>query len=244
MKYIDKSSIPVPKVLTTKGAEATTKDMDVYAVDPNHEFQFDPQIYRDKTVKDILKRLQKNTCCFCEAKVTQVAYGAVEHFRPKGGFQKAKGEPLQKPGYFWLAYDWDNLLFTCQICNSSYKKNLFPLVDETQRAHNQAFSIMHEKPVIINPSMEDPSLHISFHKEIPYGKTYRGKETIQLLGLDRNEGLNEDRLEKLTKMKAMEEIATLVDNQVAYQYFKNTLINCITNGEYTLMYKTNFNKHL
>ncbi|MCS3200444.1 hypothetical protein [Candidatus Bacteroides intestinigallinarum] len=92
--------------------------------------------------------------------------------------------------------------------------------------------------------MEDPSLHISFHKEIPYGKTYRGKETIQLLGLDRNEGLNEDRLEKLTKMKSMEEIATLVDNQAAYQYFKNTLINCITNGEYTLMYKTNFNKHL
>ena len=42
----------------------------------------------------------------------------------------------------------------------------------------------------------------------------------------------------------MEEIATLVDNQAAYQYFKNTLINCITNGEYTLMYKTNFNKHL
>ncbi|MCS3200443.1 hypothetical protein [Candidatus Bacteroides intestinigallinarum] len=64
MKYIDKSSIPVPKVLTTKGAEATTKDMDVYAVDPNHEFQFDPQIYGDKTVKDILKKIAEKYMLF------------------------------------------------------------------------------------------------------------------------------------------------------------------------------------
>ncbi|MEG1401002.1 hypothetical protein [Bacteroides sp.] len=244
MKYIDKTGIPIPTVLTTEGVAETTKNEAAYIANPNCEFTFKSRIYGHKDVKDALKIIQKDTCCFCESKVTPVGYGDIEHFRPKGAFQRAKGESLHKPGYFWLAYDWSNLLFACQVCNSSYKKNLFPLVDETKRAHGHAFSISHEEPIIINPSMEEPSLHIDFYQEIPYGKTPRGKETIQLIGLDRDQGLNENRLEKLTIMKTIENIAILGGNQAAYQFFKNSLVDRINYGEYTLMLKSSFSTHL
>lgn len=244
MKYIDKLGIPIPAVLTIEGVVETTKNKAAYAVNPNYKFLFNSDIYGHNDVKTALKKIQKDTCCFCESKITEVAYGDIEHFRPKGAFQIAKGDPLQRPGYFWLAYDWGNLLFACQICNSSYKKNLFPLVDETKRAHSHAFSINHEEPIIINPLMEEPSMHIGFYQEIPYGKTQRGKETIQLLGLDRAGGLNEGRLEKLAVMKTVENIAILAGNQAAYQTFKNSLIDRINYGEYTMMLKSNFGTHL
>lgn len=232
MKYIDKSGIPIPAVLTTDGVTKTARNKAEYAANQNCEFSFDSDIYGHNDVKAALKTIQKDTCCFCESKVTQVAYGDIEHFRPKSAFKTTKGQPLQKPGYFWLAYDWNNLLFSCQVCNTSYKGNLFPLIDETKRAHSHAFSISHEEPIIINPSMEEPSLHIDFYQEIPYGKTQRGKETIQLLGLDRAGGLNESRLEKLAIMKSIENIAILAGNQAAYQIFKDRLINSINYGEY------------
>jgi hypothetical protein len=53
-------------------------------------------------------------CAYCEAPTTMVAYGDVEHFRPKSI-------------YWWLAYCYDNHLFSCQICNGTYKGDNFPV---------------------------------------------------------------------------------------------------------------------
>jgi hypothetical protein len=43
---------------------------------------------------------------------------------------------LEQPGYFWLAYVWANLFLACQLCNQSFKKNLFPLADPAKRARS------------------------------------------------------------------------------------------------------------
>lgn len=53
-------------------------------------------------------------CAYCEANTKVVAHGDVEHYRPKSI-------------YWWLAYTYDNYLFSCQICNQSYKSNNFPI---------------------------------------------------------------------------------------------------------------------
>jgi hypothetical protein len=56
-------------------------------------FDFDPKIYGDTRVKSALVKAQRGKCCFCESTVGHIAYGHVEHFRPKGGFrQKASGK--------------------------------------------------------------------------------------------------------------------------------------------------------
>ena len=61
-----------------------------------------------------LLKAQHDKCCFCESKVTQVAYGDVEHYRPKAGYRQEHGAPLGRPGYYLLAYEWSNLMFCCQ----------------------------------------------------------------------------------------------------------------------------------
>ncbi len=94
-------------------------------------FAFKKNIYGHKSVKDSLKKAQHQKCCFCERKAET---GDIEHLRPKNAYQQKEGEPLSKPGYYWLAYEWDNLFFCCEKCNRSYKRNLFPLLDESKRA--------------------------------------------------------------------------------------------------------------
>jgi hypothetical protein len=74
-------------------------------------FDFKSSVW--KKAKEQLKRESYNKCAYCEADTTVVAHGDVEHFRPKSI-------------YWWLAYCYDNYLFSCQICNQVYKKNHFP----------------------------------------------------------------------------------------------------------------------
>ena len=69
---------------------------------------------RWKKVKDQLKLEAYDKCAYCEAPNSMVAYGDVEHYRPKSV-------------YWWLAYNYDNYLVSCQLCNQSYKSDNFPV---------------------------------------------------------------------------------------------------------------------
>lgn len=53
-------------------------------------------------------------CAYCETPTSVVAYGDVEHFRPKSE-------------YWWLAYCYENYLASCTICNQRYKKDHFSI---------------------------------------------------------------------------------------------------------------------
>lgn len=53
---------------------------------------FDGDIYGDKSVKEILKTMQYDKCCFCESKITHIDYGDVEHFRPKAAYKQNKND--------------------------------------------------------------------------------------------------------------------------------------------------------
>ncbi len=180
-----------PKRLIEKGKPKTRGMKSAYT--RNHmaynigerTFQFESSIYGHKSVKGALDTAQHGKCCFCESKVKPTAHGDVEHFRPKGGYRQTADQQLERPGYYWLAYDWPNLYFSCQICNQSYKKNLFPLLDPTTRARNHHHDEAEEDAIFIDPGLEDPETHITFRAEFAFGKTNRGKETIEFLGLNR-----------------------------------------------------------
>jgi hypothetical protein len=94
-------------------------------------FSFDPAIYGDVAVKAALVAAQHKKCCFCESIVG--TDGDVEHFRPKAACRQTSGDALTRPGYYWLAYDWSNLLLACGPCNQRHKGNLFPLADPSRR---------------------------------------------------------------------------------------------------------------
>lgn len=199
MIKIDKSLVKVPNILAStnpasKGVLATEILITTYD-QGKRIFEFDANIYGNAEVKQTLKRIQHDKCCFCESKISHIAYGDVEHFRPKGGYQNALGKPLIQPGYYWLAYNFGNLLLACQICNQKYKRNFFPLLDESKRvkSHHDQGNLHLEDQLIIDPNKDNPEDHIYFDQEIPKSKDLKGELTIQRLGLDRDE-LNDYRL--------------------------------------------------
>ncbi|MFX1554713.1 MAG: hypothetical protein ACFFBV_12360, partial [Promethearchaeota archaeon] len=85
-------------------------------------------------------------CAYCETQIVSDQYGDMEHYRPKNAVTDENGEEIKKegengqtithPGYYWLAYDWQNLLLTCEMCNRPNpgnknigKHNKFPVRD-------------------------------------------------------------------------------------------------------------------
>ena len=93
------------------------------------------------------------------------------------------------PGYYWLAYDWKNLLFSCQICNQQFKKNHFGLEKEENRirSHHQADALKNEFPLLVDPTNDNPEKAVTFKREnaIPVEGSLRGKYMIEHLGLQR-----------------------------------------------------------
>jgi uncharacterized protein (TIGR02646 family) len=73
------------------------------------------------TAKKQLRVESDGKCAYCEGKASHVAHGDVEHFRPKSE-------------YWWLAYCYDNYVYSCQICNQSYKGKNFPCSATTRLA--------------------------------------------------------------------------------------------------------------
>ncbi len=202
-----------PPILRNRGVTQTNADKVAYDNAPQDyrsgakTFEFKKDIYGAKSVKNALTKAQHDKCCFCEAKVTHVAYGDVEHFRPKGGYRQDPGDPLDRPGYYWRAYAWENLFFSCQLCNQRYKKNLFPLRNAGQRARSHHDDSTAEEALFIDPGATNPEEFISFRQEYPYAINGNdlGRMTIDALGLDR-EALAErcrDRLAALLLVKSL-----------------------------------------
>jgi hypothetical protein len=92
-------SIKAPKILTTRGVAQIQQDCAAYDVSPadyrsgEKTFNFDAKVYGAESVKKALRRAQYDKCCYCESKkFLATSYGAVEHYRPKGAVQQARGQ--------------------------------------------------------------------------------------------------------------------------------------------------------
>ena len=195
-----------PAILDTngKGRKERGKLCRAYARTPEayrdrpKAFEFDRRVYGHRTVKDALIKAQHGKCCFCESKFLHVGYGDVEHFRPKGAVRQSRGASPGRPGYYWLAYEWPNLLVACPRCNREGKGDVFPLADASKRARSHRDDLAQEEPLLINPAEDDPEQYLSFRQEAAYAidGNLRGKATIEVLGLNR-EWLIERRRERL-----------------------------------------------
>lgn len=158
------------------------------------EFEFHPTYFRKVT--EGLRELYHNKCAYCESHAEQAAfYLTMDHYRPKG---KLKGE-LSHPGYYWLGYEWTNLLPACPKCNS-HKSSQFPVTGlrittppvrygKLDREACKASSNIHikEKPLLLHPEIDPPEKHLTFTTG---GKvkalTERGKATVKTCKLNRN----------------------------------------------------------
>lgn len=182
-------SLDIPNRLKTKGLTATNQLKQLFLQDKDYgkgikSFVFDSKIYGHSTIKKILLACHYEKCCFCEKKIES---GHVEHFRGKGGYQQSTTDKITKPGYYWLAYEWSNLFLSCAKCNSSFKRNFFPLSNPTARATSHLKDISKEKPLLIDPAKDNPEDFIEFIGFTPKAKNgnRKGQETITRIGLNR-----------------------------------------------------------
>ena len=164
-----------------------------------------PSYWLNPAVREALWKLHHGKCCYCERKREIKRESDIEHYRPKS----AVSEASDHPGYWWLAYEWSNYLYSCKPCNETHKRNFFPLLDGSPRATgpNQDTSI--ERPVLLNPIDDDPESCISYDWQTGAGvyvmaigrdDQRRGSETIEILKLNR---LMEDRAELLSLLKIL-----------------------------------------
>ncbi|HEX2094239.1 MAG TPA: hypothetical protein VHG28_17680 [Longimicrobiaceae bacterium] len=203
-----------PRVLATRGRAKRAELEAAYDAAPaeydarTRRFTFDGTVYGHETVKRALSEAQHAKCCFCESKTGMD--GDVEHFRPKAGFSQGARGRIEGPGYYWLAYEWSNLLLCCAICNQRFKRNLFPLTDPAARARTHRDDLSREDPLFIDPCEVDPEAHIGFRREIPYpvDDSPYGRATIEALGLGR-EILNERRRDALEKLQVLHELVLM-----------------------------------
>lgn len=138
-----------------------------------------------------LAEMQYWKCGYCEKRV-EVPFNDVEHFRPKTTADRGNGR--LDPGYWWLAWHVPNLFFACAPCNRQYKGESFPLVHGSTALPEGAHPPGVEHPVLLDPLHEDPIDHIVFRPvdgerrwlAFPRSRSARGKQTIQLLQLNRD----------------------------------------------------------
>lgn len=156
--------------------------------------------YDPQSVKNALYHSQLGLCAFCGERI-RLSGMQVEHFRPKGavdGRLLPRSVAKPRPGYWWLAWTWENLLFSCSTCNTIFKKSYFPI--HGSPLHLLDFDLRNEDALLIDPSRTDPMQAITWyplrwltfqHRPIPeiirhlrwkpQAKTLQGKKTIEFL---------------------------------------------------------------
>lgn len=177
--------------------------------------ELDSAVWRD--LKDwLLKNVFHRKCAYCEAVITANYPGDGEHYRPKGNVTvKAQGrkQPITHPatgakhtGYYWLAYNWRNLLPACFACNNA-KSDQFPVAQSHvhDAAPDPSVLDQHEVPLLIYPYFDEPEEHLVFGEfGIVAAKDgdLRGLATIEVFDLMR-EDLVDDRYRRQEEVKPM-----------------------------------------
>lgn len=147
----------------------------------NHKI--DDNCYGHRAVRKKLKEIYNRKCAYCDSEVGGTLYPHIEHYRPKSI-------------YYWLAYEWDNLLFSCQVCNVSKGKK-FPREENIKVFYDMDLSS--EEPLILNPEKDDLREFYEFDingKIYAKGDNSKAKKTIEICKLYRDD-LIEDRKDKI-----------------------------------------------
>ncbi len=227
----------------------------VQSVEQGQKPSFNEKLYKRKSVKQAYYFSKDapfyGKCAYCETYIHDFQHGDMEHFRPKGGVTDENdapviaiddnGNPLldeegkskTHPGYYWLAYDWKNLLPSCTVCNEPKtinekkvgKHNRFPVNGNHAQCPDD---IETEKPLLINPASgredDDPKRHLTIDTNtgVAYHLTQRGKTCIDIFGLNIRDQLVRDRKRAISEVRA--QICKIVLNAEDSEEAKQELI--------------------
>ena len=173
-----------PDVLCGPKFEAKTETL----LTTSEQRVFDKNLYRHKTVKNALYRLYRQKCGYCESKTLHGGPLEVEHYRPKASVAQDNASR----GYYWLAYEWSNLLLSCSMCNR-HKGHRFPIsgkrmLEPPERAKWRCDAMRDEQPLLLNPEIDDPVAHLTYAANglvVAIEENPRGRASIDTCKLNR-----------------------------------------------------------
>jgi len=166
--------------------------------------------YKKPDVVAELRTIFHKKCAYCEFNYSAGSPTDIEHFRPKSGYI-TKDNKMSEGGYYWLAADWDNLLPSCIDCNRRRKQPIgkeqqkvtgkgshFPVRNEASRWTDHRVTNQDE-PLLLNPCVDDPSLHLEFYGEgLVRAKSKKGEASIEVFGLLRRDLVEERNKKRVT----------------------------------------------
>lgn len=180
-------------------------------------------------------------CAYCETLITGHD-GEIEHFRPKNAVSdenfnpvkiEVNGEIKDHPGYYWLCYDYKNLLPSCIRCNQKRIHDDKPVGKGTRfpvkgfRATKPGEELK-EKPLLINPVFQDPQKHLRIDETgVFLALSEEGEACIIIFGLNIRDSLLDDRKRCYDNIKAKISVLLMEINQGTMENidecFKNIL---------------------
>lgn len=147
--------------------------------------------YNSPEIKRTLADCSNQKCMYCESKIKHVDHGEIEHIKPKRFFVD-------------LVFSWDNLGFTCSVCNKNkrdYYSATMPIID---------------------PYAEDPGDHLIAIGSLVFSKNAsdRGQVTQSKLDLNRL-ALVEQRENKIKEIQtAIDRFQRVTNKDVKDALFK------------------------
>ena len=256
MIHIDRSPTPPPigvyteekyklvdKTMGTKAQREIEKAI-VFFTDPAHycsdrkitRKSFTFHVCKDSELAVALEKCFNRKCAYCESRFAHVTPKEIEHFRPKSAIDT--DSKTLKPGYYWLATDWENLLVSCVDCNRARyhevpgqdkkmklgKQDQFPLSPGACHVRSHEDNIEQEEPfrILLNPCIDKPEDHLTFDEDgliYPRGNdsdhlSEMGKCSIEVYALQRK-GLVEERQRILKDLKfQIHQLSQLISGQM------------------------------
>lgn len=199
MIHVDRQRVPVPSILTSELVDQARKELEKYfSIDRQQRsqsrFPFNKKLW-DETFPD-LQNLFLNKCAYCESPII-IMEGLVDHFRPIGdaiGLEKQ----IFPDGYWWLAYNWENLYLVCKDCAAT-KSNRFPVAGAYPEPMSFGEKLRQDQALLLDPCYDQPAAYLQFQADgsvIPVERPdpatssgepgyNRGEITIEILGLNR-----------------------------------------------------------
>ena len=217
----------------SKGGLEAAEAIAFYSRKANRNQAFDFSAYSLDEVKEAVGQLFRRKCAYCESPYAATQPVDVEHFRPKGAIYVAG--KIRKPGYYWLAAAWKNLLPSCIDCNRERthayvegkrkegKANHFPLAGRQQHAKRPGEE-KRERPLLLDPTRDDPDRHLEFaedgsvepKRDARGHPDPRGLESITRYALLRPFLKQQRRAHAIEVLAQIERVHEAVENQQRY----------------------------
>jgi uncharacterized protein (TIGR02646 family) len=185
VKDFDKKPLSLTKQETLDHLKIIIESKDAKKIDSDFyrgKYEKEDGTKGDAVIEE-LNILYHSKCAYCEDYSTIY----IEHYRPKGRVIKTK-----HGGYYWLCYEWSNLLSTCHECNKvgGGKSDQFPVKNAHQTLEdclengelnddkiNAVYLNQQEEPYLLHPEIDEPKDFFGFEIDSE-------KKGIAMKGLD------------------------------------------------------------